>query len=105
MLLNLQQISHAFSVIGPHYENTEISAYVTRGSVALLEEIDQSNNDAINDDITKEENHFYVNVKISRISSSSLWEYTLTNIANGNFLTEFQVYFFIFIKHSSLFCN
>ncbi|XP_078320058.1 uncharacterized protein LOC111119719 isoform X6 [Crassostrea virginica] len=75
---------------GPHYENTEISAYVTRGSVAFLEEIDQSNNDIIIDDIIKEENHVYVNVKISRISTSNLWEYTLKNTANGNFLAEFQ---------------
>lgn len=79
--------------VGPHYENTEISAYVTRGSVALLEEIDQSNNDVINDDIINEENHVYVNVKISRISTSSLGEYMLKNTANGNFLKEFQVYF------------
>lgn len=70
-----------------------MSAYVTRGSVALLEEIDQSNNDFINDDIIKEEDHVYVNVKISRVSTSSLWEYTLKNTANGNFLQEFQVYF------------
>lgn len=70
-----------------------MSAYVTRGSVALLEEIDQSNNDFINDDIIKEEDHVYVNIKISRVSTSSLWEYTLKNTANGNFLKEFQVYF------------
>nr|XP_022315863.1 uncharacterized protein LOC111119719 [Crassostrea virginica] len=75
---------------GPHYENIDISAYVTRGSVAFLEEIDQSNNDVLNDDIIKIENHVYVNVKVSRISTSSLWEYMLKNTANGNFLKEFQ---------------
>ncbi|XP_078320061.1 uncharacterized protein LOC111119718 isoform X2 [Crassostrea virginica] len=70
---------------GPH----EISVYVTRGSVALLEEIDHSNN-VINDDIIKEVNHVHVKGKISRISTSNLWEYTLKNTANGNFHTEFQ---------------
>nr|XP_022315866.1 uncharacterized protein LOC111119720 isoform X2 [Crassostrea virginica] len=72
-----------------HYENTGISLYNTRGSIAFLDEIDQGQP---SDDVVeiKEENHVYVNIKISKISISSLWEYKLENTAHGTFDTEFK---------------
>lgn len=79
-------------VLGPHYENTGVSLYNTRGSIAFLEEIDQ---EQPSDDVVdiKEENHAYVNVKITRTSISNLWEYMLENTAHGTFETEFKVWY------------
>lgn len=76
---------------GHHYENTGISIYNTRGSQALLEEIDpdENSNDA---DIEEFESHNYVNVTMTRISLQRLWEYKLQNTANDWINTEFKVY-------------
>lgn len=73
-----------------HYENTGISIYNTRGSHALLEEIDpdENSNDA---DINEFESHNYVNVTLARISLQRLWEYKLQNTANDCINTEFKV--------------
>lgn len=75
---------------GPSYENAGISVYNTRGSQALLEEIDpdEKSNDA---DVDEFESHDYVNVKMTRISLQRLWEYKLQNAANDLINTEFKV--------------
>ena len=79
-------------VLGPCYENTGPSLYNTRGSIAFLEEIDQEQ--PIDDFVDiKEENHAYVNVKITRTSISNLWAYMLENTALGTFETEFKVWY------------
>lgn len=76
--------------VGYYYENTEVSIYNTRGSLALLEEIDpfENSNDA---DIEEFESHNYVNVTMTRISLQRLWEYKLQNTANDLINTEFKV--------------
>lgn len=75
---------------GHCYENAGVSVYNTRGSQALLEEIDldENSNDA---DVDEFESHNYVNVKMTRISLQRLWEYKLRNAANDLMNTEFQV--------------
>nr|XP_034315169.1 uncharacterized protein LOC117685067 isoform X2 [Crassostrea gigas] len=74
---------------GHHYENIGISVYNTRGSQALLEEIDpdEKSDDA---DIDEFESHNYVNVTMTRISLQRLWEYKLQNTANDCINTEFK---------------
>lgn len=76
---------------GHHYENIGISVYNTRGSQALLEEIDpdEKSDDA---DIDEFESHNYVNVTMTRISVQRLWEYKLQNTANDSINTEFKVH-------------
>uniref|UniRef100_A0A8W8KI76 Receptor-type tyrosine-protein phosphatase T n=1 Tax=Magallana gigas TaxID=29159 RepID=A0A8W8KI76_MAGGI len=71
------------------YENAGVSVYNTRGSQALLEEIDpdEQSNDA---DVDEFESHDYVNVNMTRISLQRLWEYKLQNTANDLINTEFQ---------------
>lgn len=75
---------------GPSYENAGVSVYNTRGSQALLEEIDpdEKSNDSGVDEF---ESHDYVNVNMTRISLQRLWEYKLQNAANDLINTEFQV--------------
>uniref|UniRef100_A0A8W8KJC8 Receptor-type tyrosine-protein phosphatase T n=1 Tax=Magallana gigas TaxID=29159 RepID=A0A8W8KJC8_MAGGI len=71
------------------YENAGISVYNTRGSQALLEEIDPDEQD--NDtDVDEFESHDYVNVNMTRISLQRLWEYKLQNAANDLMNTEFE---------------
>eukprot|EP00105_Crassostrea_gigas_P017581 XP_011435412.1 PREDICTED: uncharacterized protein LOC105333895 isoform X1 [Crassostrea gigas] len=74
---------------GPSYENAGVSVYNTRGSQALLEEIDpdEKSNDSGVDEF---ESHDYVNVNMTRISLQRLWEYKLQNAANDLINTEFQ---------------
>lgn len=80
----------SFIFVGHYYENTEVSIYNTRGSQALLEEIDPSENS--NDtDIEEFESHNYVNVTMTRISLQRLWEYKLQNTANYLINIEFKV--------------
>ncbi|XP_078320063.1 uncharacterized protein LOC111119720 isoform X1 [Crassostrea virginica] len=85
----INQVEPDLKYRGPNYENTGISLYNTRGSIAFLEEIDQGQP---SDDVVeiKEENHVYVNIKITKISISKLWEYKLENTAHGTFDTEFK---------------
>lgn len=75
---------------GHCYENVGVSIYNTRGSQALLEEIDpdEKSNDA---DVDEIEGHDYVNVNMTRISLQRLWEYKLQNAANDLINTEFKV--------------
>lgn len=75
---------------GHCYENAGVSVYNTRGSQALLEEIDpdENSNDA---DVDEFESHNYVNVNMTRISLQRLWEYKLQNAANDLINTEFKV--------------
>ncbi|XP_065922105.1 uncharacterized protein [Magallana gigas] len=74
---------------GHCYENAGISVYNTRGSQALLEEIDPDEN-SNNTDIDEFESHNYVNVTMTRISVQRLWEYKLQNTANDSINTEFK---------------
>lgn len=80
-----------FTFEGHHYENIGISIYNTRGSQALLEEIDpdEKSDDA---DIDEFEGHNYVNVTMTRICLQRMWEYKLQNTANDCINTEFKVY-------------
>nr|XP_034313976.1 receptor-type tyrosine-protein phosphatase alpha [Crassostrea gigas] len=74
---------------GHCYENAGVSVYNTRGSQALLEEIDpdEQSNDT---DVDEFESHNYVNVNMTRISLQRLWEYKLQNAANDLMNTEFK---------------
>lgn len=91
-------------VLDPHYENTGISLYNARGSIAFLEEIDQGQP---SDDVVeiKEDNHVYVNIKITKISISSLWEYKLEHTAHGTFDTEFKVWYNCLIVLYDILCD
>uniref|UniRef100_K1QHZ8 protein-tyrosine-phosphatase n=1 Tax=Magallana gigas TaxID=29159 RepID=K1QHZ8_MAGGI len=79
----------AVATVRPSYENAGVSVYNTRGSQALLEEIDpdEKSNDSGVDEF---ESHDYVNVNMTRISLQRLWEYKLQNAANDLINTEFQ---------------
>lgn len=84
-------ICKLFNVEGHCYENAGISIYTTRGSQALLEEIDPDEN-STDADFDEFESHNYVNVTITRISLQRMWEYKLQNTANDLINTEFKVY-------------